>query len=300
MRRVRASLVAGVLLIGVLASGQTRPQPQPSDASPLGLIPPSLVSELVALGVQTATPRLLGIPKLEGKSLAVLVMSNRALIVSDSARATEKGARFTPPDSLRRDAVVIACGDADLGEIFECSFVRVTDPTGARIAAASYDAGPRSYHNALGASWTVRRVVATYAAAALASGFMIAYGSPDGVEWTMAVSMSDAANRLLLALRVGDRLPIQLTQGPPPSQLRVRVDLDPSGWRITNLSSYTWETCSVQIGGSEAVIGPFAGDGTIFVTPTQFSPPVLGDRPASDVSVWCQANGTTYVGKNAP
>src|SRR6266850_1916225 len=67
----------------------------------------------------------IGLSDYGNNSSRLYVTSARALIAFKTAKASESNARYTPPANERLDTVSISCGDSDIGEIFECSRVRV-------------------------------------------------------------------------------------------------------------------------------------------------------------------------------
>jgi len=60
-----------------------------------------------------------------GGATRLFIVSSRNMIAARTADAAGSRGRFTPPAEMRQDVIHISCGDHDLGEIFECSRVRV-------------------------------------------------------------------------------------------------------------------------------------------------------------------------------
>lgn len=158
----------------------------------------ALVSAIQALTKDRTESEFLGISEMRDDSHALHVNSFRALIAWQTAKANDGGGRFRPPANDRMDVVTVDCGDADIGDVFECSRVRVISPGKRVVKPFSYTAGPKTYRNAMGAKWTVREVFATYHALDLKEGFSVDYADFGGTEWTLVVSAEDAAEKLLL------------------------------------------------------------------------------------------------------
>jgi hypothetical protein len=140
----------------------------------------------------------LGLHQSIGAAQRLHVTSNRVLIALRTAEAAGGDGTYTPPSDARGDTVLVACGAAEVGSIFECTRVRVTRPDKVEVKPLSYSAGPNVYTNALGAHWTVREVSATYPAVQLAHGFVVHYASLDRTEWSFEVSREDAEEKLML------------------------------------------------------------------------------------------------------
>src|SRR6267142_583008 len=102
--------------------------------------------------------------------------------------------------SMRADVVYLTCGDADLGDRWNCVKAEVTNGTGRPVAPITYKSGPSVYHNALGATWTVRRVEATYPIAPLIDGFTVVVAGDEGTAYSENVSKDKADDELLFTL----------------------------------------------------------------------------------------------------
>src|SRR5687768_2950541 len=58
---------------------------------------------------------------------AVTITSNRLSIARSNAEAVEKGGRYTPPNDVLVDAVIVSCGSADrIDRIFNCKRLAVS------------------------------------------------------------------------------------------------------------------------------------------------------------------------------
>src|SRR5687767_10360991 len=99
----------------------------------------ALIAEIQA-HARSARAHFLGVLELDGDTSRVYVSSTRQSIASKTAKAAERGGRYTPPTDGRQDLLLVLCGDADLGERFDCSRVRVIAPGGKEVRAATYNA----------------------------------------------------------------------------------------------------------------------------------------------------------------
>jgi len=230
-----------------------------------------------------------GLDDSSGSTTRLMIMSNRNIIASRTADAAGSGGRFTPTTEMRRDVVVMSCGDHDVREIFECSRLRVL-VNGAVIAPLTYSADTNVYRNALGATWNVREVTALFDARRLVKGFTVEYASPDGAEWSFAVEPDQAAVDLLLD--VSSATAATAVTGPPPTQLRVTAVRSADGWQITNNDTYRWPRCVASIGASEATMGALDRFGVATVNRAQFQPALPADSDKLPLSVTC------YVGRD--
>jgi hypothetical protein len=227
---------------------------------------------------------LLGIYSNDGDTTKVTVSSNRQLIAFRHAQAAEKGGKFTPPAEMLRDLVIIQCGDPDIGERFDCGRVTVAADSKA-IRPVNYSAGPKQFHNALGATWNVSMVTASYPAADLRSGFTITYGDGSGTEWDLRVSGQEAERELLLARDLF---------GVPPGGLNAEVKRSAFGWRVENLGLTTWPNCVATIGGNTANLGTLEANASIIFSPDDFRPAKPDPQtPPSAVSVACAVDAKT-------
>jgi hypothetical protein len=283
-----------------IAIGSVLAAQQPQQTAPT--IGPAVITDLTALAKKNHSSTFLGLSKRVGDSLAFTVVSNRSLIAFMSASTAEEGGRYTPPAAVRSDIVVVTCGDADLGEIFECSRVTVTAANGRRVNPIATDSGVRSYRNALGAGWKAHRTVAHFRIEPLRGGFTVTAHSPDGTEWPLEVSAEEAS----MALLIGTALPSVQREspsgpspsGPPPSQLVVTITSNGEGWRIANQhSSYTWRNCTADVGASSARLPALEPNGAIIVNRTDFRPTLQpgGAQP----SVTCKAGNQSYMATSA-
>jgi hypothetical protein len=166
-------------------------------APPIGA---ALIQTLLSLSKTRTSMTLIGISKFVGESLSLSVASNRSLIAYNNAVAVERGGRYAPPASLRADLLSIDCGDADLGEIFNCTRVAVKTAAGKVLRPITMRTGPQTFRNALGARWTAQTVAATYQINELTSGFLVDYAAADGTAWTLNVSATEARRDLLLTI----------------------------------------------------------------------------------------------------
>jgi hypothetical protein len=157
-----------------------------------------VLKQLARVAQSRDAESLLGILRSVDGLRHVFVMSHRMDIVAQYARALQSGAAFVPTDAARIDEVVVRCGFGErINEIFECSSLRVS--AGGRVASPIvYEPETRDFLALPGARWTARLVTASYPAAALASGFVVSYATPDGVSWTFEVSAADASAELFL------------------------------------------------------------------------------------------------------
>jgi hypothetical protein len=176
------------LLVTAIVNAQS-----PRTAVPAtGTMSEALVRDLLGLAKDWPVSALaLGINKTAGGREVLSVNSLRALIAAANASAIAEGGKYAPPQSLRRDLVRITCGDADLGEIFDCDKVSVANSRGRVVAPFAVDAGAKPYRNALGAKWSVRTVTAFYSVSALLDGFTVTAFGTDGTEWPLIVSKED-------------------------------------------------------------------------------------------------------------
>jgi hypothetical protein len=97
------------------------------------------VAELLALGVDN-DHSYLGLHKYDGDSELLSISSSRQLIAFSSGQADSKGGRYVPPASMRADIIMITCGDADLGDRWDCANVTVSKAF-RRVAPLTYSGG---------------------------------------------------------------------------------------------------------------------------------------------------------------
>ena len=287
-RLVNSACALG-LVFQVTAHGQT---PSP------GVMTAEVVSDLLALSKQYPSSMFAPLTKTMGRSTALTVVSNRLMIAYTAASTQEKGGRYTPPETARFDLVLVSCGDADIGEVFECEKVSVVDPFGQTVQPVTTQSGPKEYKNAAGGAWTVREASAFYDRRTLMRGFTaVAYGF-DGTEWPLEVSPEEASSHLM----IGDPLPsyqMAVTGGPPPTQLRVTVRLDGDRWRVSTLNqNFTWRNCAAYIGASSARVPTLEYGGTAFISRSEFSPPI-GAVPTLP-SITCKVGTLTFTATDSP
>jgi hypothetical protein len=283
MARDRDMRTRLLMVLGVLALAQGTP------AHAQVALTDDVVAAVQKIALNTpygSLPR--GLDDSFGGTTRLFVVSSRNMIAARTADAAGSRGRFVPPPDMRQDFVHISCGDHDLGEIFECSRLRVL-VDGKQIAPVTYNAGPKAYRNALGATWSVREVAAVYDARRLTKGFTVEYASPNGGQWTFTVAPDQAAVDLLLDVTLASTA--TASAGPTPNQLRVTVTRIGDGWEITNDDDYRWPRCVVSSGVSEAEIGAFAPNATITVVRTQFKPALTEQSLQFPVSLTC------YVGR---
>lgn len=270
-----------------------------------GLLPPMLAAQTVSSGapdkartlsddtvraVQTLTmntpygslPR--GFAESSGSSTKLFIVSARNMIASRTAEAAGSGGRFNPPPDMRRDIVFLSCGDHDFREVFECARVRLSSD-GKAIEPLSYEAKQNSYRNALGASWDVREVFATFDARDLLKGFAVDYADPTGGEWTYTVTPEQAGVDLMLD--IASAAAATAPTGPVPPQLRITVARVGQAWRITNGDPFRWPQCIASIGASEAPMGALEANAALMVNPSQFQPPLTDPATKSAVTITC-------------
>jgi hypothetical protein len=198
------SLVAMMVLIAAQISA---PKSQPAAKAPSQASQPSqprISDSLLTLIQQTAVkdiiPSFSGLMDYANGSGKLHVISARALIALKTKEAAESGGKYTPSAPDRADILMIDCGDSDLGDIFECSRVRVLTPSKRIVQPLAYAAQRNTYHNAMGARWAVREVTARYPIRDLRDGFSVEYADFSGTGWTFVVSADDARDELLLKL----------------------------------------------------------------------------------------------------
>ena len=185
------------------SAGQQKPAPKKSAAPAAARMSDALVAAIQDLAKDKSSYEFLALADYAEGSMKLSVNSNRTMIAWQTAKALESGGRYRVQTALERlDLVTVDCGDSDLGDIFECSRVRVLGPEKQVIKPISYTAGANSYRNALGARWRVREVLAMYDARLLRDGFSVEYADFGGTEWTFPVLPDDARGKLLLQLAV--------------------------------------------------------------------------------------------------
>ena len=280
-------LVVALALAGTCAD--VAAQAVPPTARPVRVAPrlsAATVKEIASLPSNTR----LGLIKLVQDSVAIYVSSNRLLIANASARARNNDGVYTPPADMRTDMVIASCGDEEFGEQLDCSSLSVSTLDGKRVTPFGYSSAPQVYRNRLGATWTVRKVLATFTASQLKNGFVVTAKEPDGTEWALSVSPDEAESTLLL--RIGD---------PPPGPLVVSLQPYNSGWRIWSQSKgYVWRGCVATRGASTAKIGELPALGASAVGLLRFSdftPAVQDHELTPDVT--CTVAGRTHLAQRS-
>ena len=289
-------LVAALVLIASAAGAQspasTEPQP-PSQKYPR--IGEALLEHVMAAAESRPSTSLIGLHDVSGESRRLSIVSMRVAIAGLAAEAIERGSRYVPTESvLSGDAVFIECGDPGLFSGFDCASLRVTTPAGQPIQPVGYSAGPRTAFNEFAGKWTVSKAAGTFQVADLRHGFTVTYVGTDDSEFTFAVSASDAAQELLLAL---GETPSGTT-GNPAAQvpaLRLGVELIPDGWILSNQSLSRWTACVAAVGGSVVEVGVLGVGGIVTLRHEQFSPALDFDAPNIDFtfSVTCKVGDLT-------
>src|SRR5207247_532575 len=220
MIRIIFRLVGAITLLATVAFSaslkQTRTGSPATSAPSMPPLTDRVVSEIQDFAKRTS----ITVPLL-GQGKRIFVTSARGQIAYKTPKEGTN-ARYTPPPEFRSDIVVINCGNAEFGEIFECSRVRVRLPNKREIKPLSYLAQPNTYHNGFGAQWTVRTVLVKYSAPELRDGFSIEYASFDGTEWTFEVSAKQAEEILLL--KCGDHGAEQCGQKPEETLVEQKVE----------------------------------------------------------------------------
>jgi uncharacterized membrane protein len=182
----------------------SRPQPKPTAAA-AAVTMPQISASMVAMLRDNADkihpPEGQSVLKYVDKISGLYVYSGRYSLLFSFREASAKRAVYTPtPDDLA-DVVRIICGSASrISEIFECSSVSVVTPTGAIVAPLSYDDGPKTATNAMGAKWTHDQVFAAYPIDRLRDGFTVRFSNARGLRWTEQVTAEEAWSGLLLGL----------------------------------------------------------------------------------------------------
>jgi hypothetical protein len=292
-------------------------------ASPAAQLGDATVKDLIALGTEEGGAfgllgkglvySLSGIQKTAGGSSLLSIVSNRVLIARKAAEAKSKGGRYVPPPSIRADLVFITCGDVDIADRWDCNRVSVTSPTGRAIMPRAYDATPKVYRNALGASWTGRKVEAAFAFPDLREGFVVTYSGVDGIEYMEKVSKEEADRELLFsvllpsALRAAEaakaeaeraaeaaRIAAALAAVPTDPLFTVTAAPDGRSWTIATQNRYTWETCKAVIDASTAALPPLAPGTSATVRLADFNPK-LAPAPRKP-SVWCTVANKVFEG----
>lgn len=197
--RMLARVLAAVLASTAVVSAQgVKSAPAKSSGRSVPRISDVLLERIQEAARAGSTYAFLGLSEFEDGSLRLSVRSNRSLIAFNTAKATESGGRYRPSADLRQDLVLVHCGDSDLGDKFDCTSVTVKRLDGRRVPPLSYTAGRNAYRNAMGATWTVREVGATYLPRDLVNGFTVDYADDGGNEWTMTVTAADFAEKLMM------------------------------------------------------------------------------------------------------
>lgn len=192
-----ASSVAAQSLAGVAEKENARRAgvSQPSKVITNDDLPPEAREAKPANGRRPAPPPGLG---LSDGGQRLHVNSARGLIESKKWRANISGGQYAPTSGeLSDDTVIVTCGDETIGQIFDCTKVKVT-VNGANVQPLSYSAEPHTFTNGFGARWTVLKVTATYRGATLAGGFVVTYSSPSDIEWKFNVTGAQARETLFL------------------------------------------------------------------------------------------------------
>lgn len=307
-------------------TAQAPPRPAPTTAAPpISSIPRATIERLLLVGGEAgSTVEFLGIHKFDDDVSMLSITSNRQGLAFASASAASKGGTYTPPAEMRRDLVTISCGDADIGERWDCGRITVMNATGRRVAPVSYTAGPSIYRNALGSTWTATRATAIFRLSELVGGFSVRYAGTDGTEFTQAVSAREVDHVLfaempatlamkgaVLAQAALDRIAaseaeraakaaaaaaakkVLDAEPDPPALFRGTLDAAAGDtWTVTSASpGFTWQSCELVSGTARTALGPLAP-----------GIPVTVARPRGGVAstvrpvVHCTAKGRKFEG----
>jgi TonB family protein len=263
-----------------------------------------VVERLLALGAEASDYEYLGIHKIEDRTSLLSITSARQGIAFSARRAAAKGGRYLPPADVRIDVVFITCGDADLGERWDCLRLSTADSLGRPVAPLTYSSGPKTYRNALGATWTASRVTATYRFVDLSNGFTVRYSGGDDTEFTEVVPASKVRADLLWdlpltnaareAAKEAEKAAAKATldaEPDPPALLIGALDSTDAGWNVTSLTQgYTWTNCTLIAGGFSAALEPLEPGVRI---PVARPDAIIRSQRAV---VRCSAKGRTYDG----
>jgi hypothetical protein len=188
--------IAGVILLqicGIAAS-------QAPSNSTYPLLSDSTIAAIQEIARRESYDDFAGLADYDHGTRRLYLNSNRAAIAFETGEAEQNGVRYSVPPAQRRDMVQIECGDSNLPTMFGCARVRVTRANGSEAQPLYYSSAPRQFSNRSGETWTVLMVAATYAVDDLRDGFLVEYGSAEGLEWSFEVSATAAEERLLLKL----------------------------------------------------------------------------------------------------
>ena len=126
---MRTALLAVIMFLAATVSlayqEKSAPKSSTPSIAPVPRLTYNILSAIQRLANGKSTYDFLGLSDYGNNSSRLYVTSARALIAFKTAKASESNARYTPPANERLDTVSISCGDSDIGEIFECSRVRV-------------------------------------------------------------------------------------------------------------------------------------------------------------------------------
>ena len=299
-RHRNSGLIAVFILVAAsTVAAQSSPDADTQAASPQKFprISAAVLDHVMAAAEGRPSATLIGLHDMNGDSRQLSIVSIRVAIAGLAAQALERGGRYVPPESvLAGDAVFIECGDPSLFGGFDCASLRVTTPAGQPIAPVGYDAGPHTVQNELAGKWTVSRAAGTFRVSDLQHGFTVTYVGTDDSEFMFAVSASEAADALLLAL--GDQTPslaLAASTGPQVPALRLGLELVPDGWILSNQSLSRWTACVAAVGGSSVQVPVLGVGGVVTLKHEQFSPALDFDAPDIDFtfSVTCKVADVT-------
>jgi len=203
MKMLMLSSVTAVLLSCLIAATPVFAQgPLPAKASMMmkvnRTIAPSIVATIRDHAMEFDPPG--NVLRHVDKSDALFITSGRNQILFQYRQAKAQGAEFIPMDYMLKDVVRVTCGDADLGEKFECSSVQVISPSGVVIEPLTYAAEANTYSNGYGHTWTVNEVSAEYPTVPLQDGFTVRFSNASGMHWTQVVTADQAWYGLLLGM----------------------------------------------------------------------------------------------------
>jgi hypothetical protein len=249
-------MIPAALIVGHNTMSAQKPA-QATAATPTAAAPapPRLshatIAALQALAVTEPSSHYLGLSDGTGKTPRLTIRSSRVMIASSTAKAKEENGRYTPPEAVRSDVVLVKCGSTDIGSTFECAQVVVKTPSGRVVTPVTYSAGAETFRNATGATWAVRLVQASYLVRDLADGFSVEYDGFTGRAWTFKATGPEVDSRLLFHVGTGRerrKLPSEIAAEKAEQEASERAKAEKE-----RLSQYKWVVAEREPGLYHAI-----------------------------------------------